>query len=98
MCYTYIKDGFHKDTQNGNEQSKFTIATKSGNSGKSIQTVKPSILDIFPNFKSLLCSKIKKTLIPCYFDTFYGTESAITSCSKIFFKMLFFAGCLYDFR
>ena len=60
MCYTYIKACIHKDTQNVNEPSKFTIAAKSGNTGKSIRIVTASILDIFPNFKSLLWSRITK--------------------------------------
>ena len=60
MCYTYIKACIDNDTQNVNEPSEFTIAAKSGNSCKSIRIVTASILDIFPNFKSLLCSRITK--------------------------------------
>ena len=98
MCYTYIKACIDNDTQNVNEPSEFTIAAKTGNTGKSIRIVTGSILDIFSNFKSLLWSRITKFINYTILTLLYGTEVAIILCWKIFFKMLFFAGCLYDFR
>ena len=80
MCYTYIKACIDNDMQNVNEPLEFTIAAKTGNTGKSLLIVTASILDIFPNFKSLSWSRITKFNNFAILTLLYGTEVAIISC------------------